>query len=181
LHSIDDIIRTYQRHVNLPWQADTPAAARIWVVWYDKSLQRRLTARLGEFEQVTRQAGHGWHSLNIAPLFPKWLAQHEFFESLMEHPAEIRGLLPDLEDYLVKTITKKLQKCSEKDVLALDGCGAFFGMIRLSSLLNRVASEIPGRLLVGFPGKYSSGVYRLLDARDGWNYHAIPIPAEVTL
>ena len=36
----------------------------------------------------------------------------------------------------------------------------------------------PGRLLLGFPGKHNSGIYRLLDARDSWNYHAVPIPPD---
>src|SRR5437870_4368748 len=29
-------------------------------------------------------------------------------------------------------------------------------------------------LLVFFPGVYEQSNYRLLDARDGWNYHAVP-------
>ena len=34
-----------------------------------------------------------------------------------------------------------------------------------------------GRLLVFFPGVYEQNNYRLLDARDGWNYLAFPITA----
>jgi hypothetical protein len=34
---------------------------------------------------------------------------------------------------------------------------------------------VPGRLLVLFPGEYNEPQYRFLDARDGWNYLAVPI------
>jgi len=40
-----------------------------------------------------------------------------------------------------------------------------------------VEADIRGRLLVFFPGVYEQDNYRLLDARDGWNYLAIPITA----
>ena len=35
-----------------------------------------------------------------------------------------------------------------------------------------------GRLLVFFPGEVEGNNYRLLDARDGWNYLATPITAD---
>jgi len=181
LHSFDDILRAYQRHVQLPWQNDVSPAGRVWIVWYDKTMQRRLTARLSEFEHATIAAGHGWHQVDIAPTFGRWIATHEFFEPLLRQPKEIRGLLPEYEEYLASTIRKELETCSASDVLAVDGCGALFGLVRISTLLSHVAAAIPGRMLIGFPGKHSGGVYRLLDARDGWNYHAVPIPPENAL
>jgi hypothetical protein len=33
-------------------------------------------------------------------------------------------------------------------------------------------------MVVTFPGTHQGGIYRLLDARDGWNYHAVPIPPD---
>jgi hypothetical protein len=38
-----------------------------------------------------------------------------------------------------------------------------------------VVKDIRGRLVVFFPGEYEDNNYRLLDARDGWNYLAVPI------
>jgi hypothetical protein len=38
-----------------------------------------------------------------------------------------------------------------------------------------VEGDIRGRLVIFFPGEYDSNNYRLLDARDGWNYLAVPI------
>ena len=41
--------------------------------------------------------------------------------------------------------------------------------------LTRESTAIQGRLAVFFPGAYAQNHYRLLDARDGWNYLAVPI------
>jgi hypothetical protein len=178
LHSFEDILRAYRRHVRLPWQDDVPPAGRVWIVWYDKSMQRRFTARLSEIEHATLGAGHGWRQLDLAQSFGSWIASHEFFESVVKQPKEIRGLLLDYEKQLITTIKQELQTCTSNDVLAVDGCGSLFGLARISQLIGNVAAAIPGRMVIGFPGKHSGAVYRLLDARDGWNYHAIPIPPE---
>ena len=53
--------------------------------------------------------------------------------------------------------------------------GALFGFARLSHILKMVESDIKGRLVVFFPGHLERSNYRLLDARDGWNYMAVPI------
>jgi len=181
LNTFDEILAAYTKHVGLPWAHDLPPSGRVWVVWYEKTMQRRFSGRIGEFEHATQKAGHGWHLLDLAPWFGKWIADHELFDALVEQPEEIRGLLPDIEEALVIQIKDALAQCTESDVLAVDGCGSLFGVARVSALISNVASAVPGRLLVGFPGKHTGGVYRLLDARDGWNYHAVPIPTEITL
>jgi hypothetical protein len=178
LYSFDEILRAYQRQVALPWQPDLPPAGRVWIIWYDKSMQRRFTARLSEFEHATLVAGHGWRQLDLAPSFGRWIASHELFVPLLAQPAEIRGLRPEFEEHLAGLVEEQLLACTGADVLAVDGCGALFGFARISTLVSRVATAIRGRMLIGFPGKYSAGVYRLLDARDGWNYHAVPIPPD---
>lgn len=181
MNTFDDILTAYQRQVSLPWATDTPPAGRIWVVWYEKALQRRFTGRLGEFEHATQMAGHGWQHVDLAPWFGRWIARHEFFDGLVEQPKELRGLLPDIENSLVEEMKEALTACSSNDVLAIGGCGALFKIARVSTLISRIADFVPGRLLVAFPGKHSGGIYRLLDARDGWNYHAIPIPPDSAL
>ena len=181
MNTFDDILTAYSKQVQLPWALDTPPAGRIWVVWYEKTLQRRFTGRLGEFEHATLKAGHGWRHVNLSPWFGNWIARHEFFDALVEQPKELRGLLPDIEDSIVSELKHASESCSANDVLAVDGCGSLFGVARVSSLISRIADSVPGRLLIGFPGKHSGGIYRLLDARDGWNYHAIPIPPDNAL
>ena len=67
---------------------------------------------------------------------------------------------------------------NEQEIVALVGAASLFGATSLSDVLARVDHAIRGRLAVFFPGKARDGRYRLLDARDGWDYHAVPIQLE---
>lgn len=178
MNSFDDLLKAYARQVGLPWQEDVPPAGRVWLLWFDKSMQRRIAGRLEEFEHATIKAGHGWRRVDISLWFGRWIAQHEFFEPLVQNPQELRGLLPDARKALIHSLRAELDECAADDILAVDGCGALFGVASVSSVISEIADSIPGRLLVTFPGKHTAGVYRLLDARDGWNYHAVPIPPD---
>jgi hypothetical protein len=62
-----------------------------------------------------------------------------------------------------------------KQVVAVYGVGSLFGFVRLSEVIPLVENQIQGRLLVLFQGVYENNNYLMLDARDGWNYLAIPI------
>lgn len=181
MNTFDDLLAAYTRQVQLPWSSGAPPAGRVWLLWFDKAMQRKITGRIGEFEHVTMKAGHGWRYVNLAPWFGQWIAKHEFFDALLAHPQEIRGLLPDAKQALIAHLKAELETCAPNDILALDGCGSLFGLVSVSALISKLADSIPGRLLVTFPGKHASGIYRLLDARDGWNYHAVPIPADHAL
>ncbi len=174
--TFEEILSHYRRYVALPWQRDVPPAGRVWIAWYEKVLERRVRGQLHEFHHLTKAAGHGWSHLDLATIFPAWLASHEFFRALLDQPEEIRGLLLDFEVHIAATVKYALVNCGSNDVFALTGCGSLFGLARVSTLISRIAPSIPGRLLLTFPGRHTSGVYRLLDARDGWDYHAIPIP-----
>ena len=143
---------------------------------YDRALERRIQGRLHEFEALTRQFHHGWASLNLATLVAPWFAANDLFDGLCQQPDELPGLLPDFEAHVVSTVRARLQALHEQDILALSGVGALFGLMRASTLTEKVVSDIKGRLLLLFPGRHTNGVYRLLDARDGWSYRAIPIP-----
>jgi hypothetical protein len=58
------------------------------------------------------------------------------------------------------------------------GAGSLLGFARVSRVLHLVEHQVRGRLLVFFPGtRDTNNNYRLLDARDGWNYLAMPIEA----
>ncbi len=105
LYSFDEILTAYRRQVGLPWRADATPSARIWILWHLPAMHLKITGRIGEFEDATRQAGHGWRSVDLTPVFGKWLAGHELFEPLLKRPQEIRGMLPEFEAevYVVKT------------------------------------------------------------------------------
>ena len=64
------------------------------------------------------------------------------------------------------------------ELVALVGAASLFGVTSLAEVLSRVETLIQGRLVVFFPGRYRDGRYRLLDARDSWDYHAVAISAE---
>ena len=178
MYSFDELLTAYRRQVRIPWRPDAPPSARIWILWHTPSMHLRITGRIGEFEDATRQAGHGWASLDLSPFFGRWIANHEMFEPLIEMPQEVKGLLPQFETAVCDKVMEGISATGPNDVLALQGCGSLFGLAKLSPILDRVSHAIPGRLLVLFPGKHASGIYRLLDARDGWNYHAVPIPPD---
>ena len=60
----------------------------------------------------------------------------------------------------------------------LAGAGNLFGLgdrVKVSALVDRIEDLIAGRLLVFFPGEVEQNNYRLLNGRDGWNYHAVLI------
>ena len=68
-----------------------------------------------------------------------------------------------------------LRAATDVDVVAIMGVASLFGFKRTSELMKLVEPYIAGRLLVFYPGEYEENNYRLLDARDGWNYLATPI------
>ena len=174
--TFDDILNHYRRHVRLPWRDDVPAAGCVWIAWYDKALERRVRGQVHEFEHATVTAGHGWRHIDLVPQFPAWMSGHEFFPVLLDQPEELRSLLPEFEAHLITVLKAQLNDATANDVVAVTGCGSLFGLVRVSSLITHVAPAIKGRMLLTFPGSHESNLYRLLDARDGWNYHAIPIP-----
>ena len=70
------------------------------------------------------------------------------------------------------------EACSREgagSVVAVTGLASLFDFVRVSSLIERVEDAVLGRLLALFPGDYAGNVYRFMDARDGFNYMAIPI------
>ena len=82
-------------------------------------------------------------------------------------------------NHLVEQVRERLDKHPDPNgVVALLGAGTLFGLgdvVKVSALLNAVNDAVAGRLLIFFPGQHEGNSYRLLDARDGWNYLAIPI------
>ena len=80
-------------------------------------------------------------------------------------------------------VSARLKSASQEEaadantIVAVHGIACLFGLIRVSEMIREVESSIRGRLLVFFPGQFENNNYRLLDARDGWNYLAVPITA----
>jgi Domain of unknown function (DUF1788) len=174
---IDDLIRAYGRFVGHPWKANLPGPQRVWMAVYSPAHERRVRHRIAEFELATRQAGHWWRLLDLTDAFPAWLGSLEYVESYFEDPEALSIALGDFVETVVNDVNGFLEGTDDEEVAAILGVGALYPYCRVSQIIEAVNASIPGRLLVFFPGEYSNNVYRLLNARDGWNYMAVPITA----
>ena len=180
---IDLLKKNYMRVCGLPWDRNVSGAQRVWVAVYDKEDEQKLRLRLGLFEEATQHTGHHWHALNLTDAFANWMCSPEnasYAESYFQAPDLLDdAVLADFKQTVVAQIRAALDRLQDDAVLALYGVASLFGFLRISEILPLVEGHIRGRLLVFFPGVYEQDNYRLLDARDGWNYHAVPItPSE---
>ena len=86
-----------------------------------------------------------------------------------------------LEDEFLAHVVERVREAlsapqaDNRSVVAVFGIASLFGFVRVSELMRALEPDIKGRILVFFPGEYEDNNYRLLDARDGWNYLAVPI------
>lgn len=164
--------------LQVPWRQDEASAGRVWMLWYPKEHERRVRGRLGEFRLATIEAGKGWRELDLAPAFGEWVAQQQWFERAAKRPATLPTVIGQFENATAHRVCAALTACGCNDILALTGVASLFGLTRAQDLIGKVAKDVPGRLLVTFPGVHRDGIYRMLDARDGYNYLAVPIPSE---
>lgn len=175
---IEDLAERYGRHVATSWQRTISGAQRVVMIIYDKELERTLRARKFLFESATRESGHDWHEVDVADAFAQWMAGDEYREDYFASPEDLRLKLDaEFTAYVADQIRKVLVRkdVTSDTVVALFGVGSLFGFTRVSQLLKLIERDIQGRLVVFFPGQFEGNNYRLLDARDGWNYLAVPI------
>ena len=172
---LNRLLKNYHRHIEVPWQQGIAGKQRVLFAVYDKQDELKLLPRLPEFEMATTASRHQWSQFDLVPCFPKWMAQLDYHEGYFESPEDLTSCLPDFVDSLVTELREALEQQSENSVFALHGIASLFGFAKVSELVDRIAPSIKGRLLVFFPGEYANNNYRLLDARDGWNYLAVPI------
>ena len=173
---IEQLAEKYRQHVSLPWQQTVAGAQRVILVIYDKELERALLARKQLFELATRETGHEWFEVDIADSFAQWMAEGEYRDAYFESPDDLQLKLDsEFAEYVAARIRETLEKAEGTSVAAVFGVGSLFGFARASRVLKLIEPYIRGRLVVFFPGVYDQNNYRLLDARDGWNYLAVPI------
>lgn len=175
---VEELLAAYKRHVRLPWKSRIAAGERVWFGLYEPSEERRLRFRLADFEVETLEAGYGWLAKDLSGEFARWMVAHEYAVSYFESPEDVTDdLLDDFAEHVAAGVRAVLEdpKADEECVVALYGMGSLFGLMRVSRLLEMTSGGVRGRLLVFFPGEHDRGNYRLMDARDGWNYLAVPI------
>lgn len=175
---IEQLLKRYDSWMATPWPSNLAGPQKIWFAVYDPVDERRLRLRLDDFGNVTRRRSHGWKLIDLTDDFAAWMSGQEYRESYFQTPEDLQQSA--LEDFLQQVATKvrgELSAASQDDVIAVVGVGALFGLIKTSDLMKAVETAIRGRLLVFFPGVHDNNNYRLFDARDGWNYLAVPISA----
>lgn len=170
---IEELATAYERHVSAPWQRTIAGAQRVMVIVYEKELERTLRARIGEFEQATQKSGHGWKLIDCTCWFSEWMAGEDYRDAYFKDPKLLgMKLAGEFRDAMAQRLSSQLESADEETVVALLGVASLYGFMRVSELIRGVEQAIRGRLLVLFPGTKNDNNYRLLDARDGWNYLA---------
>lgn len=175
---IEDLADRYHEHISTPWQRTVSGAQRVVMVVYDKELERTLRARKMAFESATEQAGHDWFEVDLTRAFSEWMAADEYRDAYFESPDDLQMKLEsEFSEHVADRIRGVLTdtEVSEASVVAVFGVASLFGFARVSQILKLVERDVRGRLVVFFPGHFEQNNYRLLDARDGWNYMAVPI------
>jgi hypothetical protein len=176
MNAVDRLIANYQRQVSLPWATNLAGKQRVWFAVYPPGEERRVRAHLQHFETATLEAQHGWLVVDLTRLLPEWLSQHEYRDGIFAEP-QFLSSHEDLEELAVERVKNACtaEEADQNTVVTVLGLGSLFDFIRVSRLLDAVEGTIRGRLLVLFPGEYRQNSYRFMDARDGFNYMAVPI------
>lgn len=177
MNRTEQLAAAYERHVSLPWSDHLSGHERVWFVVYPPADERKLRKRLQLFEMATQRAGHKWIQCDVTHALSQWLSGIEYRESYFECPEDLDPLRPELVEYVAQRIREKLSDpaAGSSSVVAVIGLASLFGFVRVSTVIEAIRDEIPGRLAVFFPGEYDGHLYRLLDAQDGWDYLAVPI------
>ena len=173
---IETLVDRYGRLIALPWQKDLAGAQRAIFIVYDKADERRLRARKGLFELATQKAGHGWLECDLTDAFAQWMASIAYRDSYFESPEDLAIKLEvEFPNYVSSLLRERLSEADDSAVVGVFGIASLYGFVRVSTLMTEVEGDVQGRVAVFFPGEYEDNNYRLLDARDGWNYRATPI------
>jgi hypothetical protein len=144
---------------------------------YEPANERKVRARLVQFELATHNAGKKWSLVSLDRAFPEWLSTNRHRDALFANPKALPMALSDFKASLAAHMRSVLDGADSETVVACVGAGSLFGYWSVSELISQVAASIKGILLVFFPGRHEGTVYRLLDARSSWNYLALAIEA----
>ena len=175
---IDDLANNYERHLSVPWQQSVTGAQKIMLCIYDKEDERNLRAKIGDFEIRTENTQHNWVHLDCTDIFSHWLAQDDYCDAYFEAPDDIGMKVEgEFKEHVIDLVRDIVSQADDQTVVALSGVASLYGFIHLSELIRAVEADINGRLVIFFPGSKDENNYRLLDARDGWNYLANSITA----
>lgn len=169
------LLQKYRAHLDLRWPQHLSATERVWIAVYNPEDERRMQAALPEFGLTTEAAGVQWAHVDLTASFAEWMNAHPYREAYFREPELLASTLPDFEEQLIGSLSNVLASQPERSVVGVTGAGALFGLTRISRVIERASPALRGRMLLFFPGSLDGHNYRLLNARDGWNYHSVPL------
>lgn len=180
MSKIKRLAQSYSRFIATPWRDDAAAAQRVVFCVYGETEERTLRAKIDEFELATRAAGHDWHLVDLTDSFAQWLSSQRYAKKYFDNPDLLGNLLPKYLNHLSDHFKAfvEAQSADSNAVVAIQGVGSLFGLVKVKDVVDQFAPAAQGRLLVFFPGSFEDNNYRLLDGYDGWNYLAVPITAD---
>jgi Domain of unknown function (DUF1788) len=170
---VEDLADRFGRYLQVRASVTGVAAERVLVVVYEKELERTLRSRFAEFRNQAEAAGRTFKQTDCTTMFADWMEQLDYRETYFAEPellgAKIEG---DFKRFVIQRLREALRGTDANTVVAVTGTASLYGFVRLSEIIREVDAETAGCLAVFFPGTKDSNNYRLLDARDGWNYLA---------
>lgn len=178
ISKIDQLILAYDKVINEPWSNSLSGQERVWFLVYDPAEQRKIELRLDDFETATVKSGKRWESISFKNCFPTWMASHEYREEYFQTPEYLVDQLEaEFIPFAIEFLRTKLKdiQSDQNTLIAIKDVASLFGFGRLSEILKSCDNDFKGRLMIFFPGEFEHNQYRLLDARDGWDYLARPI------
>jgi hypothetical protein len=177
---IKRLVASYNKYIAIPWRPDAAAGQRVIFCVYDESDELRLRSKIDEFEIATRDSGHDWAVFDLTDTFSHWLTRQKYASSYFAKPDLLATIYPKYQEFIESDFGQFLNEidATENSVVAIKGVGSLFGFLKVKDVVDAIAPQVSGRLLIFFPGSYENNNYRLLDGYDGWNYLAVPITAD---
>jgi len=176
---VDSLCREYERVLRLRWPARLSGEERVWMVVYDPPQERRIRARLVQFELATKETGRNWRLVTLESVFPEWLGSNKYREQLFANPKALPGALGAYRTRLAEVVRAEHGGSGRPDRRRLDRRRISFWALERVRAHCIGCRSINGILLVFFPGRHEGTVYRLMDARTNWNYLALAIEPKV--
>ena len=89
MSKLDRLIAEFEAVAARPWSPTLAGPQRVWMVVYDEADERRLRARLGEFEHAARGVGHPMRWCDLTDAFAGWMAEQEYRDAYFEYPEDL--------------------------------------------------------------------------------------------
>lgn len=181
MSKIDQLAVVFREHVGVGWPSGSSGAQRVIMIVYDPNDERALRKKLDLFAHAVQSHQYAWHCIDLTTAFAGWLSSHRYRDGYFDEPDMLSaGANERFTQHAASIVLRALRRPehTDREIVGLVGAGSIFGVASLSDVFARVEHAIKGRLAVFFPGRSRDGRYRLLDARDGWDYHAVSIQVE---